>query len=125
MDEGEVVATEKTLMLLKYLEHQMRLLEEVEEVAMKVETQKEFLVRHVSVFSFYELPPDQLDVDLNNLTLMNFAEPHTSHCGGGRRVVIVVVIVEIVAIDVRRGELDCDFVRSITRVVIGGTEEVS
>ncbi|GKE63787.1 hypothetical protein Tco_1514154, partial [Tanacetum coccineum] len=80
MDEGEVAEIENTLMLLKYLEHQMRLLEEVEEVAMKVETQKEFLICHVSVFSFYEPPPDQLDVDLNNLTLMTSAEPHTSHC---------------------------------------------
>ncbi|GJZ79975.1 hypothetical protein Tco_0644812 [Tanacetum coccineum] len=35
MDEEEVAATKKTLMLLKYLEHQMRLLEEVEEVAVK------------------------------------------------------------------------------------------
>ncbi|GJW48843.1 hypothetical protein Tco_0080489 [Tanacetum coccineum] len=43
MEEVEVAATEKTLMLLKYLEHQMRLLEEVEEVAVKEETQKEFL----------------------------------------------------------------------------------
>ncbi|GJU31709.1 hypothetical protein Tco_1175298 [Tanacetum coccineum] len=41
---------------------------------------KEFLVRHVSFFSFYELPPDQLDVDLNNLTPLSSAEPHTSHC---------------------------------------------
>ncbi|GKB56496.1 hypothetical protein Tco_0912682 [Tanacetum coccineum] len=48
MNEGEVAATKKTLMLLKYLEHQMRLLEEVEEVAMKVETQKEFL-SHIQV----------------------------------------------------------------------------
>ncbi|GJX75068.1 hypothetical protein Tco_0313663 [Tanacetum coccineum] len=80
MDKEEVAAIEKTLMLLKYLEHQICLLEEVEEVAMKVETQKEFLVHHVSFFSFYELAPDQLDVDLNNLTPMTFAEPYTSHC---------------------------------------------
>ncbi|GJW62207.1 hypothetical protein Tco_0111542 [Tanacetum coccineum] len=72
-EEEEIAATEKTLMLLKYLEHQMRLLEEVEVVAMKVETQEEFLVRHVSFFSFYKLPPVQLDVDLNNLTPMTSA----------------------------------------------------
>ncbi|GJU33778.1 hypothetical protein Tco_1182132 [Tanacetum coccineum] len=168
MEEVEVAATEKTLMLLKYLEHQIRLLEEVEEVAMKEETQKEFLVRHVSFFSFYELPPNQLDVDLNNITLMTSVEPHTMGrslkrarsraciawstasvtisstawltlwgilrfsklysqlpCSGGRRVGVVVMIVEIVAIDVGRGESNCDFVRSIIGMVIGGTEEVS
>ncbi|GJR62351.1 hypothetical protein Tco_1504513 [Tanacetum coccineum] len=80
MEEEEAEATKKILMLLKYLEHQMRLLEEVEVVAMKVETQEEFLVTHVSFFSSYELPPDQLDVDLNNLALMTSVKPHTSHC---------------------------------------------
>ncbi|GKD27819.1 hypothetical protein Tco_1234033, partial [Tanacetum coccineum] len=64
---------------------------------------------------------EQLDVDLNNLAPMTFAEPHTR--GGGRDV--VVVIIEVVAIDVGSGELDCIVMRSITRVVIGGTEEVS
>ncbi|GKG51890.1 hypothetical protein Tco_0544528, partial [Tanacetum coccineum] len=39
--------------------------------------------------------------------------------------VVVVVIVEVVAVDVGSGELDYEFVRSITGVVIGGTEEVS
>ncbi|GKG57564.1 hypothetical protein Tco_0587162, partial [Tanacetum coccineum] len=43
--------------------------------------------------------------------------------GGGR--VVVVVIVEVVAVDVGNGESDCDFMRSITEMVIGGTEEVS
>ncbi|GJU73213.1 hypothetical protein Tco_1264618 [Tanacetum coccineum] len=130
-------------MLLKYLEHQTRLLEEVEVVAMKVETQEEFLVHHVSFISFYELPPDELDVDLNNLTPMTSAEPHTSHCERhepGRsylqtsfveefpsyqQSVVVVVIVEIIAIDVGSEESDYELVRSITRVVIQGTEEVS
>ncbi|GKE96918.1 hypothetical protein Tco_1581773, partial [Tanacetum coccineum] len=112
--EEEEEATEKTLMLLKYLEHQTRLLEEVEVVTIKVETQEEFLVRLVSLVSFYELPPDQLDVDLNNLTPMTSSEPHTSHCechepgGGGRGVVVVVMIIEIVAIDVGSEESDCD-----------------
>ncbi|GJU60622.1 hypothetical protein Tco_1238388 [Tanacetum coccineum] len=114
MEEEE--ETKKTLMLLKYLEHQTRLLEEVEVevVAMKVETQEEFLVHHVSFISFYELPPDELDVDLNNLTPMTSAEPHTSHCerhepgGGGRGVVVIVVIVEIIAVDVGSEESDYD-----------------
>ncbi|GKB58846.1 hypothetical protein Tco_0915032 [Tanacetum coccineum] len=30
--------------------------------------------------SFYELPPDKLDVDRNNITLMTFAGLHISHC---------------------------------------------
>ncbi|GKG42267.1 hypothetical protein Tco_0476565, partial [Tanacetum coccineum] len=33
--------------------------------------------------------------------------------------------IESVAVDVGRGESDYDFIRSITRVVIGGTDEVS
>ncbi|GJT21982.1 hypothetical protein Tco_0891919 [Tanacetum coccineum] len=45
VEEEEVAATEKTKMLPKYLEHQMRPLEEVVVVAIKVETQEEFLVR--------------------------------------------------------------------------------
>ncbi|GKG03817.1 hypothetical protein Tco_0314204, partial [Tanacetum coccineum] len=45
MEEVEVAETKKTLILLKYLEHQIRLLEEVEVVAVKVETQEEFSVR--------------------------------------------------------------------------------
>nr|GEW52086.1 hypothetical protein [Tanacetum cinerariifolium] len=45
-------------------------------------------------------------------------------CGGGERDVVVVII-EVVAVDVGSGEPDCDFVRSITGVVIGGTEELS
>ncbi|GKG34063.1 hypothetical protein Tco_0434222 [Tanacetum coccineum] len=56
------------------------MLEEAEVVAMKVETQEEFLVRHVAFFSFCKLPPVHLDVDLNNLTPMTSTEPHTSHC---------------------------------------------
>nr|GEW47930.1 hypothetical protein [Tanacetum cinerariifolium] len=42
--------------------------------------------------------------------------------GGGRDV--VVVIIEVVAVDVGSEEPDYDVVRSITGVVIGGTEEV-
>ncbi|GKG10071.1 hypothetical protein Tco_0338817, partial [Tanacetum coccineum] len=80
MEEEEVAETKKTLMLLKYLEYETYLLEEVEVVTVKVETQEEFLVHHVSFISFYELPPDELDVDLNNLTPMTSAELHTSHC---------------------------------------------
>ncbi|GJZ97787.1 hypothetical protein Tco_0670240 [Tanacetum coccineum] len=99
----------------------MRLLEEVEEVAMMVETHEEILVRHVSFVAFYELPPDQLDVDLNNLTPRTSASLHT-RVGG---IVVVVVIIEVVAIDVGSGESDCIIVRSITGVVIGGTKEVS
>ncbi|GKC06467.1 hypothetical protein Tco_0998077 [Tanacetum coccineum] len=74
MEEVEVAATEKILMLLKYLEHQMRLLEEV---AMMVVTEEEILARHVSFVAFYELPPGQLDVDLNNLTPRTSAGLHT------------------------------------------------
>ncbi|GKD06219.1 hypothetical protein Tco_1181193 [Tanacetum coccineum] len=44
----------------------MHLLEEVEVVAVKVETQKEFLERHASFFSSCELPPDLIGVDLSN-----------------------------------------------------------
>ncbi|GJU04216.1 hypothetical protein Tco_1114554 [Tanacetum coccineum] len=48
--------------------------------------------------------------------------------GGGR--VVVVVIVVVIAVNVRSGERKvgesaCDVVRSITGVVIRGTEEVS
>nr|GFC23922.1 hypothetical protein [Tanacetum cinerariifolium] len=43
-EEKDVGATEKITMLLKYLEHQMHLLEEVEAVAVVVETHKEFLL---------------------------------------------------------------------------------
>ncbi|GJV75782.1 hypothetical protein Tco_1507366 [Tanacetum coccineum] len=43
MEEEEVAVAGKTLMLMKYLEHQTRMLEEVEVVAVKVETQEEFL----------------------------------------------------------------------------------
>ncbi|GJX04057.1 hypothetical protein Tco_0189973 [Tanacetum coccineum] len=95
---------------------------------------------------FNELPPDQLDVDWNNLTPMTFVGLHTSPFGqilqaelevelalpnllrvGGIVVVVVVVVViiEVVAVDVGSGESDCIVMRSITRVVIGGTEEVS
>ncbi|GKG54473.1 hypothetical protein Tco_0560128, partial [Tanacetum coccineum] len=77
MEEVEMVETEKNLMLLKFLEHQMCLLEEVEEVPMMVETHEEILVRHVSFVAFYELPPHQLDVDLNNLTPRTSAGLHT------------------------------------------------
>ncbi|GJY43689.1 hypothetical protein Tco_0431902 [Tanacetum coccineum] len=100
MEEVEVAVTEKTLMLLKYLEHQMYLLEEVEEVAMMVETQEEILVRHVSFVTFYELPPDQQDVDWNNLTPRTSTGLHTSG-GGGRDVVVVIVV--IVDVDVGSG----------------------
>nr|GFA56131.1 hypothetical protein [Tanacetum cinerariifolium] len=44
-------------------------------------------------------------------------------CGGGGR--DVVVIIEVVAVDVGSGEPDCDVMRSITEVVIRGTEEMS
>nr|GEU71270.1 hypothetical protein [Tanacetum cinerariifolium] len=44
--------------------------------------------------------------------------------GGGGRVVVVVTAV-VVAVDVGSEEPDCDVVRSITRVVIRGIEEVS
>ncbi|GJT09330.1 hypothetical protein Tco_0856372 [Tanacetum coccineum] len=80
MEEEEAEATEKILMLLKYLEHQMRLLEEVEEVAMNVETQEEFLVTHVSFFSSCGLCPDLLGVDLSNHAPMTFAACHTNSC---------------------------------------------
>nr|GFD57708.1 hypothetical protein [Tanacetum cinerariifolium] len=46
-------------------------------------------------------------------------------CGGGGGKDVVIVITEVVAVDVGSGEPDCDVVRSITEVVIGGTEEVS
>ncbi|GKF52828.1 hypothetical protein Tco_0159738 [Tanacetum coccineum] len=46
-------------------------------------------------------------------------------CGGGGGRVIVVVIIEVFAVDVGSGESDCIVMRSITGVVIGGTEEVS
>nr|GEZ10261.1 hypothetical protein [Tanacetum cinerariifolium] len=91
----EEEATKKILMLLKYLEHQMRLLKEVEVVAMAVATQKEFLVSYVSFFSSGELHLD------------------------------LIVVAKVVDIDVGSGEPDCDDVRSITGVVIEGTEEVS
>nr|GFC09052.1 hypothetical protein [Tanacetum cinerariifolium] len=42
--------------------------------------------------------------------------------GGGRDG--VVVIIEVVVVDVGSREPDCDVVRLITGVVIGGTEEV-
>nr|GEZ70203.1 hypothetical protein [Tanacetum cinerariifolium] len=58
----EMGVAEKILMLLKYLEHQMRRLEEVEAVAVAVETQKEFLVSHISFFSFGELLPELIGV---------------------------------------------------------------
>nr|GFA49917.1 hypothetical protein [Tanacetum cinerariifolium] len=75
-EEEEVVGeTNKILMLLKYLEYQMCLLEEVEVVVVTVETHKEFLV--------------------------------------------------VVVVDVGSREPDCDIVRSITGVVIGGTNELS
>nr|GEU48259.1 hypothetical protein [Tanacetum cinerariifolium] len=45
-------------------------------------------------------------------------------CGGGGRD-IVVVIIEVFDVNVGRGEPDCDVVRSIIGVVIGGTDEVS
>ncbi|GJW63056.1 hypothetical protein Tco_0114940 [Tanacetum coccineum] len=57
--------------------------------AEKVETQKEFLELHASFFSSCELPPDQLDVDLNILSSSNdflqrlyksYCEPHDP-CG--------------------------------------------
>ncbi|GJY11376.1 hypothetical protein Tco_0379561 [Tanacetum coccineum] len=186
----------------------MHLLEEIEVVAEKVETQKEFLELHASFFSSCELTPDQLDVDLNNIALMTSAEPHTMslvgvvfkhpllkyflHINGGqipkvsskwslhcpvycisdylvncfahlignieilqviayvvptslcgtycdgsamlcrgwevvikRCVDVVVNLLRFVAVDVGSGESDCIDVRLITRVVIGGTEEVS
>nr|GEY87542.1 hypothetical protein [Tanacetum cinerariifolium] len=62
MEEEEVGATKKIMMLLKYLEYQTHLLEEAEVVAVKVETQKEFLVSHVSFFSSGELLPDLIGV---------------------------------------------------------------
>ncbi|GJS19330.1 hypothetical protein Tco_0447962 [Tanacetum coccineum] len=80
IEEEEAEASEKIIMLPKYLEHLMHLLEEVDVVAIKVETQEEFLATHDSFFSSYELPPDQLDIDLNNLAPMTSAKSHTSHC---------------------------------------------
>nr|GEW65272.1 retrotransposon protein, putative, unclassified [Tanacetum cinerariifolium] len=48
--------------------------------------------------------------------------PRRSSCGGG---IVVVVTAEVVAVDVESGAPDCDNVRLIVGVVIGGTEEVS
>ncbi|GJX75427.1 hypothetical protein Tco_0314022 [Tanacetum coccineum] len=68
MEEVEVAATKKTLMLLKYLEHKMRLLEEVEVVAMKVETQEEFLSLIQVIVNFMSL----VGVVFKHLLLKNF-----------------------------------------------------
>ncbi|GKG54737.1 hypothetical protein Tco_0560392 [Tanacetum coccineum] len=68
-------------MRLKYPEHPIRLLEEVDEVAVMVETQEEILVRQFSFVTFYELPPVQQDVDWNNLTPRTSAGLHTSYYG--------------------------------------------
>ncbi|GJW93485.1 hypothetical protein Tco_0173157 [Tanacetum coccineum] len=66
-------------------------------LAVTVETQEETLVHHVSFVTFYKLPPDQPDVDWNNLTPRTFAGFHT-RVGG-----IVVVIAVTVAVDVSSG----------------------
>nr|GFC52332.1 hypothetical protein [Tanacetum cinerariifolium] len=46
-------------------------------------------------------------------------------CYGGGQRDVVVVIIEVVVVDVGSREPDCDVARLITRVVIGGTEEMS
>ncbi|GJY02731.1 hypothetical protein Tco_0360883, partial [Tanacetum coccineum] len=66
MEEEEAEETKKILMLLKYLVHQMRLLEEVEEVAINVETQEEFLVTRVSFFFFLRASSGFVGVDMSN-----------------------------------------------------------
>nr|GEV83973.1 reverse transcriptase domain-containing protein [Tanacetum cinerariifolium] len=72
------------LMLLKYLKHQMRLLEEVKVVAMAVETHKEFLVSHVSFFSFGELLPDLIGVEnflhINGRHITEMSLKRSLHC---------------------------------------------
>nr|GEY74219.1 hypothetical protein [Tanacetum cinerariifolium] len=45
--------------------------------------------------------------------------------GGGGGIVVVVMTAEVIADYVGSGEPNCDVVRSITEVVIGGIEEVS
>nr|GFA13207.1 hypothetical protein [Tanacetum cinerariifolium] len=132
--EEEVGAIEKILMLMEYLEHQMHPLEEV---AVAVETQKEFLriIQLLVIFMSF------IGFILKHLLLENFLHingrqiTETSlkwslhlpvYCiGGGGGIVVVVMTVEVVADEVGSGEPDCEVVRSITRVVNEGTEEVS
>ncbi|GJX50506.1 hypothetical protein Tco_0277351 [Tanacetum coccineum] len=78
VDEEEVAATEWIRMLSKYPEHQMRLLEEVEVVAMMVESQEEFLVRHVSFFSSCKLHLRLIEVDLSDHALRTSPEHQTN-----------------------------------------------
>nr|GEX03424.1 hypothetical protein [Tanacetum cinerariifolium] len=68
-------------MLLKYLEHQMHLLEEVEVVDVVVETHKEFLLCHVSFFSYGELLPDMIGVGMSNHAPMTSPAHHITSAG--------------------------------------------
>nr|GEX59005.1 hypothetical protein [Tanacetum cinerariifolium] len=126
MKEEEVVVAEKNLMLLKYLEQRMRLLEVVVLVDVKVETQKEFLGSYAYVFSSCELHLGQLRVDLNNNTPMTFATPHTNSChshepggGGGRVVVVIGLVVAVMGVVIAVVGV---VVRVVTRVIDGGGE---
>nr|GFC45756.1 hypothetical protein [Tanacetum cinerariifolium] len=56
---------------------------------------------------------------------MRFTKIRSVLCCGGCGRDVVVVIIEVVAVDVGSREPDCDVVRSIIEVVIGGTEEKS
>nr|GEU58615.1 retrovirus-related Pol polyprotein from transposon TNT 1-94 [Tanacetum cinerariifolium] len=111
-EEEVVVETEKILMLQKYLKHQMRLLVEVEVVVVAVETQKEFL--------------NFLHINRRKIAEMSskWSLHRPVYCiGGDGGIVVVVITTEVVAVNLGSGEPDCDVVRSITEVVIGGTDE--
>ncbi|GKB09621.1 hypothetical protein Tco_0837933 [Tanacetum coccineum] len=113
-------------------------------VAVKEETRRSTLECHVFL-SLFKLPTDQLTADPEELEvelalpkymrqclshqlivslvgLLRFSKLYSRGVGG---IVVVVVIIEVVVVDVGSGESDCIVVRSITEVVIGGTEEVS
>nr|GEY63094.1 hypothetical protein [Tanacetum cinerariifolium] len=134
--EEEVGAIEKILMLLEYLEHQMHPLEEVEEVAVAVETQKEFLriiqllVIFMSFIGFilkHSLLENFLHINDRQITetSLKWSLHLPVYCiGGGGGIVVVFMTVEVVADEVGSGEPDCKVVRSITKVVNGGTEEI-
>nr|GEY72789.1 hypothetical protein [Tanacetum cinerariifolium] len=73
---------------------------------------------------FLEISSSEENFALNSLMRFTKIGSVMLRYGGGGRDVVVVII-EVVAIDVGSGEPDCDVMRSITGVVIEGTEEVS
>nr|GFA82526.1 hypothetical protein [Tanacetum cinerariifolium] len=104
MMEEEMGAIEKILMLMEYLEHQMHPLEEV-----------------AVAENFLHINGRQI-----TKTSLKWSLHLPVYCiGGGGGIVVVVMTVEVVADEVGSREPDCEFVRSITRVVNERTEEVS